>query len=102
MCDGELLERFEPTTRDTDVFISTSAKCGQTWLQSLVVHLKTRGRQPDFGGRGLGGVSPWLEIPKEFAGQYVGDRDERLAMLAGLDDPRIFKLHVVWDEIPRP
>jgi hypothetical protein len=35
-CNGELLERFEPTARSTDVYICTSAKCGQTWLQTLL------------------------------------------------------------------
>lgn len=103
MCDGELLARFEPTVRDSDVFISTSAKCGQTWLQSLLFHLKTRGREPDFRGLGLGGVSPWLEIPRDFAtGGGTMDRDARLAEFSALDDPRVFKMHVVWEEIPRP
>ena len=43
MCDGELLAQFEPTVRDSDVFITTTAKCGQTWLQALLFHLKTKG-----------------------------------------------------------
>ncbi len=102
MCDGELLERFEPTARDSDVFIATSAKCGQTWLQTLLYHLKTGGQSPDFGGLGLGGVSPWLELPGDFGLTEPVDRDARLAKLEALDDPRIFKMHVVWDEIPRP
>jgi len=103
MCDGELLAMFEPTTRDSDVFISTSAKCGQTWLQSLLFHLKTGGREPDFRGVGLGGVSPWLELPNTMSfGSSWSTREERLAQFEALDDPRVFKLHVVWDEIPRP
>lgn len=103
MCDGELLARFEPTTRDTDVFVSTAAKCGQTWLQMLLVHLKTRGRKPDLGGKGLGAVSPWLELPGDIGfGHGLTDRAARLRMLEELDDPRIFKMHVVWEEIPRP
>lgn len=103
MCDGELLARFEPTARDTDVFVSTSAKCGQTWLQTLLFHLKTRGREPSFRGVGLHGVSPWLEIPSSFAGGAAwSTHDERLAQLESIDDPRVFKMHVVWDEIPRP
>lgn len=103
MCDGELLARFEPTVRDSDVFISTSAKCGQTWLQTLAFHLKTRGRVPDFGGAGLGGVSPWLELPADVGtGVTWSSRDERMAQLEAVPDPRVFKMHVVWDEIPRP
>jgi hypothetical protein len=103
MCDGELLERFEPTARPTDVFVVTSAKCGQTWLQALLFHLKTGGREPDFGGKGLGGVSPWLEIPAGFLGsRSFSTHEERLAQFEALDDPRVFKMHVVWEEIPRP
>ena len=103
MCDGALLERFEPTVRDSDVFVVTTAKCGQTWLQMLLFHLKTRGRAPDLYGVGLSGVSPWLELPTNFGyGSQAPDRDARMAELEALDDPRIFKMHVVWDEIPRP
>ena len=103
MCDGEMLALFEPTVRDSDVFVSTAAKCGQTWVQTLLVHLKTRGRQPDLGGKGLGAVSPWLELPGDLSfGHGISDRAARLQMLESLGDPRILKMHVVWDEIPRP
>ena len=103
MCDGELLALFEPTTRDSDVFVTTTAKCGQTWLQTILFHLKTGGHKPDFGGVGLGGVSPWLEIPQDFGyGRTWDTREERLAELEALDDPRVFKMHVEWDEVPRP
>ena len=101
MCDGLLLERFESQVRETDVFIVTSAKCGQTWLQAILFHLKTGGNEPDFRGEGLHGVSPWLEWPPKF-GTDEYDREVRLGELHALDDPRIFKMHVVWDEIPRP
>lgn len=103
MCDGELLERFEPTVRDSDVFIATSAKCGQTWLQTLLFHLKTKGKEEDFRGVGLHGVSPWLELPTNFGEPDKPiDRDGRMAELEALDDPRVFKMHVIWEEIPRP
>lgn len=103
MCDGELLALFEPTTRDSDVFVTTTAKCGQTWLQTILFHLKTGGHKPDFGGVGLGGVSPWLEIPQDFGyGRSWDTREERLAGFEALDDPRVFKMHVAWDEVPRP
>jgi len=102
MCDGELLAAFEPTTRPTDVFVATAAKCGQTWLLALLHHLRTGGRDPSFGGIGALGVTPWLEIPRNMATGQPYDRVERLAALERLPDPRVFKLHVTFDEVPRP
>jgi hypothetical protein len=102
MCDGEFLEMFEPTTRDSDVFIATAAKCGQTWLQTLLFHLKTRGTQADLGGQGLLAHSPWLELPADSSLTEPMTREEKLAKMEALTDPRIFKLHVRWDEVPRP
>jgi len=103
MCDGAFLETFEPLARDTDVFITTTAKCGQTWLQALLYHLKTRGLSPDYEGIGLLGVTPWLELPWDSRLQKkTSGREERLADIEKLSDPRIFKLHVIWDEVPRP
>ena len=101
MCSGELLERFVPTTRPTDVFVATAAKCGQTWLLALLHHLKTGGLDPDFGGRGALGATPWLEVPRDMMTGRVYDCAERLAELDQFSDPRVFKLHVVWEEIPR-
>jgi hypothetical protein len=103
MCDGTLLEAFEPTTRDSDVFCSTPAKSGQTWLMALMFHLRSRGLDPDMGGKGAFAHMPWLEIPFDIGGDGKPfDREQRLAQLAALPDPRIFKLHVLYDEIPRP
>jgi hypothetical protein len=103
MCDGTFLEMFEPTTRDSDVFIATAAKCGQTWLQTLLFHLKTRGHAPDLHGKGLLAVSPWLELPcdSKIRSQPT-DRQGLLEQFEELEDPRVWKLHVVWEEIPRP
>lgn len=101
MCDGELLAAFEPTTRPTDIFVSTAAKCGQTWLMALMHHLATRGQDSDFGGLGLQGRAPWLEFRRNFAEGGLHPRSERLELFASLPDPRLFKMHVEWDEIPR-
>jgi hypothetical protein len=103
MCDGALLEMFEPTTRPTDVFCATAAKSGQTWLLTLMHHLRTRGRDPDLGDKTLLDVCPWLELPRDFRrpDRPLIDRAERMAELEALPDPRVFKLHVVWEEIPR-
>ena len=103
MCDGALLEAFEATVRDSDVFVVTTAKCGQTWLQALLYHLKTGGRSANFDGRGLMAVSPWLELPADSPiNPQPKDRQARLAELEALDDPRVLKMHVIWSEIPRP
>lgn len=103
VCDGVLLEAFEPTVRDSDVFVVAASKCGQTWLQALLHHLKTRGCSVDFGGRGLLGVSPWLELPTTSPiHRQRQDRAARLAELEAFRDPRVFKMHVPWSMIPRP
>jgi hypothetical protein len=101
MCDGTLLEAFEPTARDNDVFMAAASKVGQTWTLALLHHLRTGGRDPDYGGRGAMGVTPWLEFPTDPATGLPRDRAERLAELEALPDPRVFKMHVVWEEIPR-
>jgi hypothetical protein len=103
MCDGALLEAFEPTVRDSDVFCATAAKSGQTWLMALLFHLRSRGLDPDMGGKGAFAHMPWLELPMDLAGNgQPYDRRARLAELAALPDPRIFKMHVIYEEIPRP
>src|SRR5688572_28492470 len=47
------------------------------------------------------GVTPWLEIPRDMMTGENYDRTERLAALAHLPDPRVFKMHVTWEEVPR-
>jgi hypothetical protein len=103
LCDGALLEAFEPTVRDSDVFCATAAKSGQTWLMALMFHLRTRGVDPTMGGKPAFAHMPWLEIPFDIGGSGKPyDRATRLAELEALPDPRIFKMHVVYDEVPRP
>lgn len=103
MCDGALLEAFEPTVRDSDVFCATPAKSGQTWLMALMFHLRSRGHDPDMGGKPAFAHMPWLELPFDVAGTGKPyDRAARLAELAALPDPRMFKMHVLYEEIPRP
>jgi len=100
MCDGTLLEAFEPTTRPSDLFCATAAKSGQTWLLTLLHHLRSQGLEPDLSD-GLDAVAPWLELPKNLRTGVSYDRAQRLARFAALGDPRVFKMHVLWDEIPR-
>lgn len=103
MCNGALLEGFEASTRSSDIFCVTAAKCGQTWLMTLMHHLRTGGRDPDFGGLGLLGVVPWLELPYDLGGEDAREYEveARLAHFEALSDPRVFKLHVLWHEVPR-
>jgi len=102
-CDGALLRAFEPTARDSDVFCATAPKCGQTWVLTLLHHLKTGGRDPDFGGAGLFGVAPCLERPIDIGRSFERFALEpRLAELEALAAPRLFKMHVRFDEVPRP
>ncbi|MBW2464558.1 MAG: sulfotransferase domain-containing protein [Deltaproteobacteria bacterium] len=102
MCTGVLLERFEARARDSDVFVTTAAKSGQTWLLTLLFHLKTRGLEPDIRGKGLMNAMPWLELPMDLNSREPYDVDQRLAELEALDDPRVFKMHVEWQTVPRP
>jgi len=99
--DGALLEAFEPLARDTDVFMAAASKVGQTWVLALLHHLRTEGMDPDFGGRGAMAATPWLEFPRDPSTGKPIDRTARLAELEALPDPRVFKMHVVWEEIPR-
>lgn len=103
MCDGALLEAFEPSVRDSDVFCATAAKSGQTWLMALMHHLRTRGLDPDMGGGHSFSVMPWLELPFDIGGTgEPWEHGARLAQLEALPDPRIFKMHVTYGEVPRP
>jgi len=103
MCNGALLEAFEPTVRDDDVFCATPAKSGQTWLMALMYHLKTRGLDPDMGGKTAFAHMPWLELPFEMAaGGKPYELTARLAEFQAMASPRIFKMHVIYEEIPRP
>lgn len=102
MCSGELLSRFEPTVRDSDVFTATIAKCGQTWLCALLHHLRTRGEDPEYGDGGILEAVPWLERPVESVSGEPFEIEARLAQLEALPSPRVFKMHVIWQEVPRP
>jgi hypothetical protein len=103
MCNGALLEAFEPCTRASDVFCATAAKCGQTWLLTLMHHLRTRGQDPTLAGGDLLDLTPWLELPrKRPADGQPYQLQDQLSELEALPSPRVFKMHVLWGEIPRP
>ena len=97
-CFGELLDVFEP--REGDVFVSTSPKCGQTWLLTLLYHLKTGARDATLDTAALLSHCPWLEARISAVTREPYDLDERRAELDALPSPRVFKMHALWEEIP--
>lgn len=105
LCSAEMLSKFEPTSRDSDIYTATIPKCGQTWITTLLYHLKTRCKYPDMEGQDLMGVVPWLENPINLTdeeGPFVPyDIDERIQEYERQVDPRVFKMHVTWENIPR-
>lgn len=78
---------FEP--RASDVIISPYAKCGTTWLQQIAHGLRTRGSM-DF--EEITVVVPWLEV----ADQMGWDLDA-----PHVAEPRLYKSHVSWHEVPK-
>jgi len=117
-CSGYILSAFEPTVRPTDVFVVTSAKCGQTWITTLLFHLKNKCSQKGrdlIRNEGLMKCVPWLEIPldlmrtnddnKEEEGAeekdaFLYDVQERIDELTKLSNPRIFKMHTLYETVP--
>jgi Sulfotransferase domain len=91
-CDAVLLKRFEPTIRPTDVFLSTFPKCGTTLIQNLLYQLR-EGGDPDVDC--IYNHVPYLEYPVDGV-----STEERLEQYALLKEPRIFKLHLRFDECP--
>lgn len=87
--DESLAKALAFAPRPTDVFISPYAKCGTTWMQQIVHTLRTRGDM-DFGE--ISQVVPWIEMAHDL-GQDAEARQK--------SDPRAFKSHLTWDEIPK-
>lgn len=75
--------------RPTDVVVSPFAKCGTTWLQQIVHGLRTRG---DMNFDDISRVVPWIEVGTD-VGIDLGA--EQVA------EPRAFKSHLGWDEVPK-
>jgi aryl sulfotransferase len=76
--------------RDDDIVISTPAKCGTTWMQTLCVMLVLDTIEFD---RPLAEISPWLDM----------QTNELTAVVAGLEAQqhrRVIKTHTPLDGIP--
>jgi len=104
MCNGSLLEKFEPLVRATDVVTCTVPKCGQTWLQNILLQMKFKGEFDWVKSENdLLEHSPWMEIPHPPGDSaIVYDVDDRIKLFEASPDPRIFKMHTKFGCIPAP
>src|SRR3954471_7534564 len=88
MADSSRWERFR--FRSGDVVISTPAKCGTTWMQTIV-GMPVLGRT-DLGAP-IGTLSPWLDM-------QIRTEDEVFALLDAQDHRRFIKTHTPLDGVP--
>jgi len=74
----------------SDVFISTYAKSGTTWMQQIVHQVRSGG---DDQYSDIYDVVPWLEMAK------VMKTDPTVKQAGGF---RAFKTHLPYDDLPKP
>ena len=89
MADNARWTGFEP--RPDDIFVCTPAKCGTTWMQTIVASLLWP--DGDMPGQIVNGISPWIE------GKF-GPADAMHAMLKAQTHRRAMKSHSPADAIP--
>ena len=87
--DSSRWERF--AFRPDDVVISTPAKCGTTWMQTIVGMLLLD--RNDLGAP-IGTISPWLDM-------LTRTEDEVFALLDAQTHRRFIKTHTPLDGVPR-
>jgi len=75
--------------RSTDIIICPYFKCGTTWLQQITHGLRSRG---DMNFEEISFVVPWIEVAQSM--------HLNLTAPQGFE-PRLFKSHYTWDEIPK-
>lgn len=88
MADSSRWERF--MFRDDDVVISTPAKCGTTWMQTIVGMLLLD--RTDLGAP-IGTLSPWLDM-------QIRSEDEVFTLLEAQQHRRFIKTHTPLDGVP--
>jgi hypothetical protein len=86
--DSSRWERFD--FRPDDVVISTPAKCGTTWMQTIVGMLLLD--RTDLGAP-IGTISPWLDM-------LTRSEDEVFGLLAAQSHRRFIKSHTPLDGLP--
>jgi hypothetical protein len=87
--DSERWERF--AFRPDDVIISTPAKCGTTWMQTIVGMLLLD--RIHFGAP-IDTISPWLDM-------LIYTDEEIFGLLEGQRHRRFMKTHTPLDGVPR-
>jgi hypothetical protein len=75
--------------RPTDVFVTTFAKCGTTWMQQVVHGLRTHG---DMDFSEITAVVPWVEMAYDLGINLDA---------AQKAEPRAFKSHLDADDVPK-
>ena len=88
MADSSRWERLR--FRPDDVVISTPAKCGTTWMQTIVGMLLLD--RTDLGAP-ISTISPWLDM-------QIRTEDEVFATLEAQDHRRFIKTHTPLDGVP--
>ena len=73
----------------TDIFITTPAKCGTTWMQQIVHGLRTRGSM-DFDE--ITRVVPWIEMAADMGIDIHAPQAAQ---------PRAFKTHRTLSDVPK-
>ena len=89
MADSARWQRFP--LRPDDVIISTPAKCGTTWMQTIVGMLLLD--RVDLGGP-ISTISPWLDM-------LIHTDDEVFGLLERQTHRRFIKTHTPLDGLPR-
>ncbi len=87
--DNARWQGFEP--RPGDIFVCTPAKCGTTWMQTIVANLLWP--DGDFPGSIVNGICPWIEakfMPADAMHEMLRQQTHRRAM----------KSHTPVDGIP--
>eukprot|EP01094_Clydonella_sp_ATCC50884_P020971 TRINITY_DN4491_c0_g1_i1.p1 TRINITY_DN4491_c0_g1~~TRINITY_DN4491_c0_g1_i1.p1 ORF type:complete len:312 (+),score=100.67 TRINITY_DN4491_c0_g1_i1:53-988(+) len=98
MQSGYLLQQMERRLRPSDVIVNTLPKCGQTWLTALLMSIKLRG---DFSSvNHMFEHVPWLEVTWPDEEYNMIPLDTRVAQMEAVGEPRVFKMHVDWEDLP--
>jgi hypothetical protein len=86
--DNRRWDRF--AARPGDIFVCTPAKCGTTWMQTIVGMLLLDRTEL---GAPMGMLSPWLDM-------LTRPEDEVFALLDGQEHRRFIKTHTPLDGMP--